>query len=72
MRCMYWQARTPLPSDDDVVDVGRSRDEVEDLAHVTMSLRGLDVSELYASEDGEDWRHIATIHRLRSNAYADH
>ena len=34
---MHWQARTPLPSDDDVIDIGRSRDEVEDLAHVTLT-----------------------------------
>jgi len=60
---MQWQARTPLPSDDDVVDFGRSRDEVEDLARITMSLRGLDVAELYVSDDGEDWQHAATIHR---------
>ena len=62
---MQWQARTPLPSDDDVVDFGRSRDEVEDLARITMSLRGLDVAELYVSEDGEDWQHVATIHRRK-------
>ena len=60
---MQWQARTPLPADDDVVDTGRSRDEVEDLAHVTMSLRGLVVSELYASEDGEEWQHVDTLRR---------
>ena len=62
---VHWQARTPLPSDDDVIDVGCSRDEVEDLAHVTMCLRGLELSELFVSANGEDWKHIAAIRRHR-------
>jgi hypothetical protein len=60
---MHWQARTPLPSQDVVVDSGRSRDEVEDLAHVTMSIRGLELSELYTSDDGEHWQRVTTIRR---------